>query len=66
MAKLKYTIEFTEEIEDVSDLEYAQLEQIKAELKNKIHTYLVFSGLSITDDIKLDFDLIGDEDIETW
>lgn len=56
--KLKFFIEFSEKIENPSDIESEELSRIAYEVKKHLHKCLKLSGVNIHEDsVKLDFDL---------
>lgn len=62
--KIRYNIEFTELINNPSDLNEEELQLIKQELTSKIHTYMTLAGFQIEDEIKLNFEMTGEDESE--
>lgn len=64
--QLQYNVRFIENVEQFDDLNEEEFRLIKTELKSKLYNYLNLAGFEIQGDIELDFDMIGDDGIETW
>lgn len=64
--KVKYLIEAVEEVENNINLKPKELTKLKQELESKIEESLKYAGFNLAASIKLELDLIGDDDIETW
>lgn len=64
--QLQYNVRFVENVQTMNDISDNDFRLIKTELKNKIHNYLTYAGFDIRGDINLEFDMIGDDGIETW
>lgn len=64
--KLQYNIRFVEQVESLNDINDETFRLIKQDLKRKIYNYLTYAGLQIDGEIELEFDMIGDDGIETW
>lgn len=66
MNKIQYNVRFVENMQDCSDISDDEFRLIKNDLKNTLENYLSMAGFKIEGDIELDFDMIGDNDYETW
>lgn len=64
--KLQYNISFIENVQDFNEISDNDFRLIKGDLKRKIYNYMTYAGFEIDDDINLEFDMIGDDGIETW
>ena len=58
--KLKYYIEATEKVESHIDLKPKELTKLKREAEAYLNNVLKSSGMKLTEDIKLEFDLEED------
>ena len=64
--KLQYNINFIENVQSINEISDNDFRLIKGDLKRKIHNYMTYAGFEIDGDINLEFDMIGDDGIETW
>jgi hypothetical protein len=64
--KLQYNISFIENVQDFNEISDNDFRLIKGDLKRKIYNYMTYAGFEIDGDINLEFDMIGDDGIETW
>lgn len=64
--KLKYNISFIENVQSFNDINDNDFRLIKQDLKRKLYNYLTYAGVEFDGEINLEFDMIGDDGIETW
>jgi hypothetical protein len=64
--KLQYNISFIENVQDFNGIDDNDFRLIKGDLKRKLYNYMTYAGFEIDGEIKLEFDMIGDDGIETW
>lgn len=64
--QLQYNVNFIENVQSLNDISDNDFRLIKTELKSKIYNYLTYAGFDIYGDVSLEFDVIGDDGIETW
>lgn len=66
MKQLQYNVRFIENVQDFDSMSDEDFRLVKTELKNKLYDYLNLAGFEIQGEIHLDFDMIGDDSVETW
>lgn len=55
-----------ENVQDLTSINDEEFRMIKSELKDRITNYLELAGFNIDGYIDLEFDMIGDDRVETW